>query len=400
MIQTQPARTIAVVDDDAFMLRLLSALIGRVGDYAVEGFQDAARACDAVTAPDAAYEVLILDLNMPGMDGIEFLGHLARGHCRCPLILFSGESQNTLRSAAAIAQAHGLSVLGTLAKPPTLEALARLLRQAQEEQVVASMTEEQLSPAELLDAVATERIFCLYQPVQNLRDSGIVGADVRLRWNHPQYGELGPNTFMRVAQRFGMGALLTRESLDMALRAQRAWRDAGRSLRVAIRVGGDALADAGFADFVGECAARHAVDPESVVLRLRSADVMDSEVVVSEALTRLRLRRFQLALDDFGSGGVPLLRLAELGLAAVRVSPAVLEQARQGGAGVRVLQACADVAARLGMRAVVGGVVSEADKDLCRDCGFELADGSGVARPLSASALARWLDAGAASTPR
>ncbi len=393
---TEPIRSsrIAIVDDDAFMVTIMSALIRRCGDHEVTGFDDARAACAALTAPGAAFDVVILDLNMPGIDGFEVFHRLAQADAGCALILFSGEADEMVRSAERVAAAHGLRVTGHLAKPPTPAALEQLLRRAGEQHIVASIDDGHFGADELLAAVAAGEIFCLYQPVVDLRSGKVVGADARLRWNHRQYGLLGPAAFMRVAQRAGMGALLTREALDLALAAQRRWRDAGFALRIALRVDAQSLDDADFPDHVAECCARHGAEPASVVLRLRTADVAEPSTAILEALARLRLRKFELALDDFGRGGMPLLRLAELGLAALRVPPAVLERARDGEVDARALEACAAVASVMRMRALIGGVASEADWALARNAGYALGDGPAFSAPRAADDFAAWLPSG------
>ena len=393
---TEPVRSsrIAVVDDDAFMVTIMSALIRRNGDHEVTGFDDARAACAALTAPGAAFDVVILDLNMPGMDGFEFFHCLAQAHADCALILFSGEADDMVRSAERLAAAQGLRVAGHLSKPPTPDALERLLRRAGEQHIVASIDDGHFSADELLAAVAAGELFCLYQPVVDLRSARVVGADACLRWNHRQYGLLGPPAFMRVAQRAGMGALLTREALAIALAAQRRWREAGHALRIAVRVGAQALDDADFPDHVAECCARYGTEPSTLVLRLRTVDVAEPSTRVSEVLARLRLRKFALALDDFGRGGMPLLRLAELELSAIRAAPETLELARDGALQARALEACAAVASVMRTRSVAGGVATSADWVLCRNAGFELGDGPAFAAPLAADALTAWLAAG------
>ena len=382
---------IAVVDDDAFMVTIMSALLRRNGDHEVTGFDDACTACAAITAPGADFDVVILDLNMPGMDGFEFFHRLALANADCALILFSGEADEMMRSAERLAAAQGLRVAGHLAKPPTPAALEQLLRRAGEQHIVASIDADYFGADELLAAVAAGEIFCLYQPVVDLRSARVVGADARLRWNHRQYGPLGPAAFMRVAQRSGMGALLTRETLDIALAAQRRWRDAGHALRIAVRVGAQALDDADFPDHVADCCARHGAEPSTLVLRLRTADIAEPSTRVDEVLARLRLRKFELALDDFGRGGMSLLRLDELALSAIRAAPETLERARDGALQARALQACAAVAAVMRTRSVAGGVGSSADWVLCRNAGFELGDGPAFSAPLAADAMTGWL---------
>ena len=149
-----------------------------------------------------------------------------------------------------------------------------------------------------------------------------------------------------------------------------------------------------FPDHVAECCARHGADAQSVVLRLRTADVAAPNTAVLESLARLRLRKFELALDDFGSGDLSLLRLDELGLAALRVSPAALERARNGTSEARALEACAAVASVMRMRALIGGVASEADWALARNAGYALGDGPAFSAPRAADDFAAWLPSG------
>lgn len=390
-------RRVAVVDDDPFMVKIMASLIRRVGAYSVQGFESAAIACDAVTAAGAGFDVVVLDLNMPGMDGIEFLHRLAQARCNSALILFSGEADELLRSTERLAIDQGLKVLGHVTKPPQLDVLEALLRGLDEEHIVASIADGHFGPAELLRAIADGEIVSLYKPVIDLRTGNIAVADTRLRWTHPRYGPLGPSAFMHVAHNAGMSVLLARESVAMALAAQQCWRELGCTLRVAIRVSGQALAEGDLADFVFDCASRHGAQPESVVLRLRTADVVSPAPPVAKTLARLRLHRFELALDDFGTGAMPLLQLADLGVAALRIAPKLIERARDGDAGLRALEVCADVAARLQARAVAGGVSSQADWERCRRAGLQFGDGPYISEPLAVHELCDRLSHGRAS---
>src|SRR3546814_4058547 len=78
----------------------------------------------------APVDLVLCDLSMPGMDGIEFLRHLAEREMPPAVILLSGQDTGILNTAVRLGRAHGLSVLGSISKPFTLPPLKALREQA------------------------------------------------------------------------------------------------------------------------------------------------------------------------------------------------------------------------------------------------------------------------------
>jgi two-component system chemotaxis sensor kinase CheA len=118
--------SIVVVDDEPAMLLLMSRLLAGLGHGAVTLCNSAIEALGVLERAPA--DLVISDLNMPGMDGAELARRVAeRGHA-CRFIFMSGDEDATVLGAARSAEAHGLTVLGCLPKPPNVEALGRLLK--------------------------------------------------------------------------------------------------------------------------------------------------------------------------------------------------------------------------------------------------------------------------------
>jgi len=128
MTEVATALRILLLDDDSFMLDLLQEMIGDLGPHVVRRETEARRALDAL--PALAPDLLICDLSMPEMDGIEFLRHAAERHFKGSVLLLSGVNAGVLRAAERLAQAHGLTMLGACPKPLAPAALAELLRRA------------------------------------------------------------------------------------------------------------------------------------------------------------------------------------------------------------------------------------------------------------------------------
>lgn len=126
------ALRILLLDDDAFMLDILEDMIAQLGPphgpHIVQRETDARRCLAAL--PALAPDLLICDLSMPDMDGIEFLRHAAEHQFKGSVLLLSGVNAGLLRAAERLAQAHGLAILGACPKPLSQQALATLLQRA------------------------------------------------------------------------------------------------------------------------------------------------------------------------------------------------------------------------------------------------------------------------------
>jgi CheY-like chemotaxis protein len=126
-LPTTPLR-ILLVDDDPFMLSLLADMLEDLGQLNVRSESDARQALLAL--PQFRPDLLVCDLSMPELDGIEFLRKAADSHFGGAVVLLSGMDASVRQAADTLARAHGLSLLGTLAKPAAPAALAELLVQA------------------------------------------------------------------------------------------------------------------------------------------------------------------------------------------------------------------------------------------------------------------------------
>src|SRR5690554_2331202 len=118
---------VLVVDDNKFIVSLLRRYLQKLGLSSPLEAHDGAEALDLLdTAP---IDLVLCDLNMPGMDGIEFLRHLAARERAPAVALVSGQDRSLLNTAVQLGRAHGLRVVGSLSKPFRLPELRALLEQ-------------------------------------------------------------------------------------------------------------------------------------------------------------------------------------------------------------------------------------------------------------------------------
>lgn len=104
---------------------MVTTALNSIGVKNVVSAADGKEALSSLEAASA--DIVICDLNMPEMDGVEFLRHLAEANFTGGVVLISGEERRILDSAESLAGAHNLNVLGAVEKPVKAKTLAKIL---------------------------------------------------------------------------------------------------------------------------------------------------------------------------------------------------------------------------------------------------------------------------------
>src|SRR5450755_3747084 len=118
---------ILLLDDDPFMLKLLRRQLAQLSYTQVDAFDSGQKALEQLNSSKTLYDLIFLDINMPGMDGIEFIRQLVECHYSGSVILVSGEASRILESVEKLIEAHQLTTLGHLQKPVKPDELATLI---------------------------------------------------------------------------------------------------------------------------------------------------------------------------------------------------------------------------------------------------------------------------------
>ena len=118
---------VLILDDDKFMLEFVSQMLRELAISEVFLAEDGKAGLRVLSSQTESIDLLICDIEMPGMDGIEFLRNIANQKYSGKIVLFSGIEIDLLKATERLAIAHGLNIIGTLAKPVTLDSLAAVL---------------------------------------------------------------------------------------------------------------------------------------------------------------------------------------------------------------------------------------------------------------------------------
>lgn len=381
-----------VLDDDPFMLKLLGHMLAELGFASVTTCENGAAALECFKAPANAPNLILLDLQMPEMDGIEFVRKLVERNYTGNLILVSSEDERVLRMAEKLIQAHRITVLGHLNKPVILAQLTELMDKSVRLHAAPQSPTQAYSADELRTAIEAGELVNYYQPKVAVTTGAFVGVETLVRWRHPVDGMVYPDQFIGIAEDHGLIDDLTRVVLKSAMAQSTAWQQAGLRLRVAVNVSMDNFSSVAFADFVAEAAAAAGVAPQDIVLEVTESRLMLDRRAPLEVLTRLRLKRFRLSIDDFGTGHSSLSQLRDIPFDELKIDQSFVRGAWHDATARAIYDASLSLGKQLGMTVVAEGVEDRDDWAFVRRTQCDLAQGFFIGRPMPAADLPDWIE--------
>lgn len=380
---------ILLIDDEPFVLKLLEHQLVSLGYQNISTYE---RALDALARLEVGLEKISLifcDLQMPEIDGVEFVRHLVRIHYDGALILISGEDERILHTAERLAKAHKLQVLGSLQKPVSRQQLKLIMDKSPS--LPARGPRKIYSHDELQEAITNGHLVNYYQPQVEIATGRIAGVETLVRWQHPQDGLVYPDQFITTAEDHGLIDDLTRTVLTNSLQQARQWIDAGLALHVAVNVSMDNLVTLNFADFVADEVGRAGIPLASLVLEVTESRLMKDPLAPLDILTRLRLKHIGLSIDDFGTGHSSLAQLRDIPFNELKVDRGFVHGASHNASLRAIVEASLDMAQHLGMQTVAEGVENWTDWNYLRTTSCDLAQGYFIARPMPAEELPGWI---------
>jgi len=248
-------------------------------------------------------------------------------------------------------------------------------------------------------ALREQQLLLHYQPRLDLRDMRVSGFEALVRWQHPRLGFLMPQDFMPLLEMSDAIHGLTVQVMDLAVAAQRRWRDAGRDHAVSVNLSARNLVDDRCVRYLNELILRHALPPGALELEITETTLMHDPEGARELLAGIASRGVGLSIDDYGTGYSSLAYLRRLPIRALKIDRTFVRDMRTDEHDRIIVRSTINLAHNLGLQVVAEGVEDLETLALLREMGCDQAQGYAIARPMAGEAIDDWLAAWCARRP-
>jgi EAL domain-containing protein (putative c-di-GMP-specific phosphodiesterase class I) len=388
-----------IVEDDDFQRRTVARMLRSLGAREVREAGDGRQALASMQGAAPA-DLVVCDLDMPEMDGMEFIRHLGQANSAVSIIIASAQDRALLSSVDKMAQAYGVHLLGVIEKPVTLDGLEDLiaLHQPPKPQPARdSAGAPSFSLEQILHGVREKQFEPFFQPKVGLASGRVLGAEALARWRHPEHGLVAPYAFIAPLEQSGNIDALTLLMLEKAALACRAWRERGLELTVSVNLSLVSLTDTMLANRITETVRSAGLDPRYMILEITETAAMTEVAPALENLARLRMRGFGLSVDDYGTGFSSLRQLTRVPFTELKIDQSFVTGCAANSSSRAIVESSVEMARRLDIKSVAEGVETQADWDVLRATGCDVAQGYFIAKPMQESSFLAFCVAKAAN---
>jgi len=381
-----------VVEDHQFQRWLAETVVREAGANAVFCASDGRAALDVLSVLDPPIDVVVSDLDMPGMDGMELVRHIAAQRHRAALVIVTSMDPKVAAAVETMARAYGVALLGTIQKPLTARKLTAVL-EAYVPPEPPDSGERAFTGEDIERGLKLGQFEALFQPKVELKTGKLAGAETLGRWRHPERGFVNPRHFIDLAEASGLIDPLTIAMVRDAAQCWHGLHRAGFEVTVSVNLSISSLTDPTFAERILGVVREERIDPPQLVFEVTESLAASDLGATLENLSRLRIKGFGLSLDDYGTGYSSMQRLSRVPFTELKIDGSFVKTASSNSQSYAMVESSIELARKLRIDAVAEGVETRVEFDLLVALGCQMAQGYYIARPMAATELVDWAQA-------
>lgn len=253
---------------------------------------------------------------------------------------------------------------------------------------------EQLSLlSELRSAIENDELRLTFQPKIAMSSGEIAGAEVLVRWQHPERGLVPPGDFIPFAEQTGFIKSITRWVIEAAAQQSSRWRALGMSLKLLVNISVQDLLDTGMPDVILATLKRHGVPADSLGLEITESGVMQDQAAAIAVLKRLRALDIDISVDDFGTGYSSLAYVRQLQATELKIDRSFVRNLVQDEKNRAIVLSIIELAHNLDLTVVAEGVEDRSSLEVLRGLGCDLVQGYVFTKPLAHEEFRDWFTA-------
>ena len=243
----------------------------------------------------------------------------------------------------------------------------------------------------LRQAVLRDEFRLEYQPLVDLADGRITGAEALLRWQHPERGLLAPGEFITLAEEAGLIGQIGEWVLGQACREAAGWPE---HVGIAVNLSPLQFRDSGLVEIIDRALAQGGLAPERLELEITETTMLETNSETVDALWQLHGRGVRVALDDFGTGYSSLSYLRRFPFDKIKIDRSFIRDLGYEKDDSSIILAIIGLAERMGMVVTAEGVETPRQAQILTAYGCGQAQGYLFSRPVPGVVFAQILAAG------
>jgi EAL domain-containing protein (putative c-di-GMP-specific phosphodiesterase class I)/DNA-binding NarL/FixJ family response regulator len=330
-------------------------------------------------------QVVVLDLQLGGTDGVEQMRWLANQQYTGALVLMSGYDARVLATAQSVGKSLGLKVECVLEKPLNVAQLGDVFERL-------GLAGQALSTERLLAAIANDELILDFQPIVSRQPRTLKKLEALVRWEHPVLGRIAPDRFLPVAES-DMATIdaLTDWVVSATVDAYQVLSELGITVPLAVNVSMRNLHDLTLPDRLGQRLRAGAMLPQHLCLEITESAAFTDVARTMDILSRIRLKGMLLSIDDFGTGYSSLKMLRQMPFSEIKIDQSFVSDLTTSRDSRAIVKSIIGLAANMDMVCTAEGVETEETARLLEELGVCDLQGYLIARPMPVEAVPAWL---------
>ena len=237
--------------------------------------------------------------------------------------------------------------------------------------------------AALANAVERDEFTLVFQPIYDLANQSLAGAEALVRWRHPERGEIGPAQFLALTEESGLIVVLGQHIMRQALAALKDWMPiiSSRPFYLSVNVSARQLKEPDFARSTLALLQEYHVPATRLVLEITESVFIENVEETKRVLEEVTSTGARISLDDFGTGYSSLSQLQHLPIHQLKIDQSFVRRLALGGEGRVVVTAIVQLAEAMHLEAVAEGIETQFQLDELIELGCRRGQGWLLSRP-------------------
>jgi diguanylate cyclase (GGDEF)-like protein len=245
--------------------------------------------------------------------------------------------------------------------------------------------------SDIRHALAADEIVVHFQPIVDLDNLRVTGAEGLVRWAHPTLGLIPPGAFVQTVEQTGLIGPLTRHVLERSIAQCAEWRSNGNEMSVAVNLSVRNLLDRDLPKQIERLLTTYGLPADALQLEITESMIMSDPDRAVATVTRLSDLGVRMSVDDFGTGYSSLANLRRLPIDELKIDRSFVSPMLQDESDLIIVRSTINLGHDLGLKIIAEGVEDAPTLERLALLGCDLAQGFHVSRPMAADAFTEWL---------